>query len=62
MLEDFTLALRSLRRARAFTFAAVATLAIGIGANTIVFTVVDAIVLRPLPFGDRTIRRRRSCS
>lgn len=56
MLQDLGLAFRSLRRARAFTFAAVATLAIGIGANTIVFTVVDSIALRPLPFGERTDR------
>jgi predicted permease len=52
MLAEFRHALRLLLRAPAFTAAAVATLAIGIGANVAVFTFVDAVLFRPLPFAD----------
>ena len=45
-------AFRSLLKAREFTFVAVAIIAIGIGANTAVFSIVDAALLRPLPFKD----------
>ena len=45
-------AIRSLLKAREFTLVAVAIIAIGIGANTAVFSIVDAALLRPLPFGD----------
>jgi predicted permease len=50
MLAELRQSLRLLRRAPAFTAAAVLTLAIGIGANVAVFTFVDAVVFRPLPF------------
>jgi len=53
MLQDLRFAMRSLVRARGFSIAAVLTLAVGIGANTIVYGVVNGLVLRPLPFGDR---------
>jgi len=48
--------IRSLRSTPGFTLAAVLTLAVGIGAFTTVYGVVDAMVLRPLPFGDRSPR------
>jgi putative ABC transport system permease protein len=51
-VNDLRLALRLSLRHPVLTFAAVASLALGIGANTAIFTVLNASVLRPLPFGD----------
>jgi putative ABC transport system permease protein len=52
MLQDFRFALRSLRHTPGFALAAVLTFAIGIGATTAIFTVLHAVLLRPLPYAD----------
>jgi putative ABC transport system permease protein len=52
VLHDVRVAVRSLLKARALTFVVVLTLAVAIGANTAIFSVVESVLLKPLPYPD----------
>ena len=52
LFSDMRFSLRTLRRNQAFSAGAIVVLALGIGANTAIFSVVNAVLVRPLPFDD----------
>src|SRR5262245_64447380 len=58
LVRDIRHSVRGLRRTPGFSLAVILTLAVGVGGNTAIFSVVDQVLLRPLPYpeGDRLVR------
>src|SRR5690242_21733604 len=61
MMTDIRLAVRSLRRTPGYALAFILTLGLGIGANTAIFSVINGVLLRPLPYpeADRIMHLRQ---
>ena len=62
MISDINIAFRSLTRMPGFALAFILTLGLGIGANTAIFSVINGVLLRPLPYpeADRIMRLRQN--
>jgi len=60
LIKDLQFSMRQLRRAKVFAVVAVATLTLGMGCNTAIFSVFYSVLLRPLPFSEPMWGSRRA--